>query len=476
MVSNFLAMESANNESAQIGVIGLAVMGSNLARNFASRGIRTAVFNRTYQRTLDLLNAHGKEGLIGFEKIEDFIASLEKPRRMILMVQAGAPIDDVLNQLLPLLDKGDYVIDGGNSFFEDTERRHRQAAEKGVNFLGMGISGGEEGALLGPSLMPGLSQADWQYFEGLLGQIAAKDFEGKPCVTPIGPGGAGHYVKMVHNGIEYAMMQLIAEIYDFNRKAKSLSAPAIADIFTKANQGKSSSFLAEITAKVLNHQDSKSGKPLVDMILDKAAQKGTGGWTSIESIKLGAGAEMIGEAVTARSLSSFRDLRLKLNGQMDCEYLQSTVEINWDNVLYMGILVAYLQGLFLIKLAAENYKWPINLAEVCRIWQGGCIIRSKLLIELREAFLKNSNIRHLLENDKILGLVSDNLIDWENFVIEATKLGVAIPAAASAQNYLLSITDKNTPANLIQGLRDFFGAHTFERTDQSGIFHENWNN
>lgn len=463
-------------EKAKIGVIGLAVMGANLARNFASRGILTAVFNRTYQRTKDLLEAHPQEKLAGFENMQDLVDALEKPRRLILMVQAGEAVDEVLNQLLPLLEKGDYVIDGGNSFFEDTERRHKKASEQGINFLGMGISGGEEGALLGPSLMPGLSKEDWMHFEDIFGQIAAKDFGGRPCVTPIGPGGAGHYVKMVHNGIEYAMMQLIAEIYDFNRKARSLPAPAIAEIFEKANQGKSASFLAEITAKVLRHQDNQSGKPLVDMILDKAAQKGTGGWTSVESIKLGAGAEMIGEAVSARSISSFRDLRIKLNSGLDCNYLQSNIEINWDNVLYMGMLVAYIQGLFLIKLAAENYHWPINLAEVCRIWQGGCIIRSKLLIELREAFLQDSEIKNLLENKNILDLVTDNLTDWENFVIEATRIGVAIPAAASAQNYLLAITDKTSPANLIQGLRDFFGAHTFERVDQAGTFHENWNN
>lgn len=463
-------------EKAKIGIIGLAVMGANLARNFASRGNFTAVFNRTYQRTKDLLEAHPGESLVGFEKLEDFVDALEKPRKIILMVQAGSAVDEVLKQVMPLLEAGDYIIDGGNSFFEDTERRSREALANGVKFLGMGISGGEEGALLGPSLMPGLTKEDWGSFESLFGSIAAKDFDGKPCVTPIGPGGAGHYVKMVHNGIEYAMMQLIAEIYDFNRKAKRLSANEIAKIFDKANSGKSASFLAEITVKVLAHRDAETEKPLVDFILDKAAQKGTGGWTSIESIKLGAGAEMIGEAAAARSLSAQKDLRERLAKKMIYEYEQSTVEINWENVLDVGMLMAYAQGLFLIQLAAEAYKWPIDLAEVCRIWQGGCIIRSKLLIDLREAYQMNKNIQHLLESEDILTLIKESLVDFKNFNLESTKIGIAIPASSSAYNYFLSITDKNTPANLIQGLRDFFGAHTFERVDRAGIFHENWTN
>jgi len=463
-------------EKAKIGIIGLAVMGANLARNFASRGNLTAVFNRTYQRTKDLLEAHPGENLVGVENLAEFVEVLEKPRKIILMVQAGNAVDEVIGQLMPLLEAGDYIIDGGNSFFEDTERRGREALANGVKFLGMGISGGEEGALLGPSLMPGLGQSDWKYFESLLESIAAKDFAGMPCVTAVGQGGAGHYVKMVHNGIEYAMMQLIAEIYDFNRKAKGLSALEIAKIFASANSGKSASFLADIAAKVLAHQDSVTEKPLIDLILDKAAQKGTGGWTSIESIKLGAGAEMIGEAVSARSISSFLDLREKLAGKMTSDYQQSTLEINWDNVLYIGMLMAYAQGLFLIKLAAETYNWKIDLAEVCRIWQGGCIIRSKLLINLREAYLMNTEVRHPLESEDILNIAKENLIDWRNFVLESARSGVAIPACASAYNYFLSVTSKNSPANLIQGLRDFFGAHTFERTDRAGIFHENWTN
>lgn len=462
-------------ENTKIGVVGLAVMGANLARNFASRGIKTAVFNRTYQRTTDLIDAHGKEGLTGFEKLEDFVSSLEKPRRIILMVQAGAPVDDVVSHLMPLLEAGDYIIDGGNSFFEDTERRHHDAASKGIIFLGMGISGGEEGALLGPSLMPGLSKTDWPHFEGLLGEIAAKDFEGKPCVAPMGPGGAGHYVKMVHNGIEYAIMQMIAEIYDFNRKASGLTADKIGEIFEKINSSESS-FLAEITAKVLKHKDRESQQALVDLILDKAAQKGTGGWTSIESIKLGAAAETIGEAVSARSLSSFKDIRSELSAKINREIIKSEADLAWEKILLFGMLIAYAQGLFLIKLAAQNYNWPTEMAEVCRIWQGGCIIRSKLLVPLGEAFARNKDLMQILTDEKILEIGKNSFAEMQKLICEAAKSGVAMPAISSAFNYYLSMSDAQNPANLIQGLRDFFGAHTFERNDKPGIFHENWTN
>ncbi len=462
---------------AQIAIIGLGVMGGNLARNFAGRGVMTAVYNRTWQRTEDYLKQYGGAPLSGYENLSDLVAALQTPRKIILMVQAGAPVDEMLEQLLPLLEKGDYVIDGGNSFFTDTERRQARAAESGVNFVGMGISGGEEGALYGPSLMPGLTKEQWPEFEPLLTAVAAKDFAGQACCAPLDGGGAGHYVKMVHNGIEYAMMQLIAEIYDFNRKALGLSAAEISQIFAKANMGKSASFLVEITSKVLAHNDAITGQSVVDIILDKAAQKGTGGWTSIESLRLGAGAEMIGEAVAARSLSSLKSLREILSATRSVNQSdQVLTDINWDNVLYTGMLIAYVQGFFLINLAARQYNWQIDLAEVCRIWQGGCIIRSKLLIDLREAYLKNREIEHPLESTNLTKLIQDNWPDWREFILAATESNIAIPASASAYNYFLTITDNKTPANLIQGLRDFFGAHTFERVDRPGIFHENWTN
>ena len=317
------------NKKAQIGVIGLAVMGANLARNFASRGIITAVFNRTYTRTTELLEQHG-ENLVGFEKLADFVAALEKPRRIILMVQAGSAVDEVLKALDGVIEPGDFVIDGGNSFYQDTERRFAEQSGKGVNFLGMGISGGEEGALHGPSLMPGLTKADWPKFEALLKSISAKDFDGGACVAPLGKGGAGHFVKMVHNGIEYAIMQLIAEIYDFNRKALGLPAEKLSEIFSEM-PAEANSFLTEITGKVLRHKVAEGS--LVDLILDKAAQKGTGGWTSIEAIKAGVPAGMIGEAVNARTISAMKEDRVKMARTVQRQFEKSDMSIEWSKII-----------------------------------------------------------------------------------------------------------------------------------------------
>lgn len=460
----------------KIGVIGLGVVGANLARNFASKEIRTALFNRTYERTNKLLQTHGNDFMEGFQDLTDFIYSLETPRRIVLTVQAGAAVDEVLCHLYGLLQPGDYVIDCGNSFYFDTERRHREAKEKKVNFLGMGISGGADGALLGPSLMPGLSQSDWDYFKQIFDLIAAKDFEGNPCVTPIGPGGAGHFVKMVHNGIEYAIMQLIAEIYDFNRRALNLSPDKIAGIFEQLNSGDSSSFLTEITTDVLRHPDKITGKPIVDVILDRAAQKNTGGWTAIESIKTGAAAEMVGEAVAARSLSSYKGLRVKLSRLCPLTPDKTVTAPDWDQVLTAGMLMAYAQGIFLIRLASEANQWDIDLAEVLRIWQGGSIIRAKLLFELRRGYLDKPDLEHLLEDPEISSMAHRTVKFLSSFIVESTRAGIATPVAGSAYNYWLQLHTENSPANLIQGLRDFFGAHTFERVDQEGLFHENWQN
>lgn len=449
------------NKKAQIGVIGLAVMGANLARNFASRGVKTAVFNRTYARTTELLEQHG-ENLFGFEKLADFVAALEKPRRIIIMVQAGFAVDEVLKALDELLAPGDFVIDGGNSFYLDTERRFAEQAAKGVNFLGMGISGGEEGALHGPSLMPGLTKADWPKFAELLKSISAKDFSGEACVAPLGKGGAGHFVKMVHNGIEYAIMQLIAEIYDFNRKATGLQADEIAKIFAGVSV-EASSFLTEITVKVLSHKVVEGS--LVDMILDKAAQKGTGGWTSIEAIKAGVPAGMIGEAVNARTISSMKEARLKMDRAVKRSFEKSAAEMDWSKIILFGSLISYAQGLMLIESAAKQHDWQIDLDEVCRIWQGGCIIRSRLLVSLAQTINKKGWWGDL---------VKDSDADMQKFLLETLRCKVAAPASSSAFNYWLGITDAKSPANLIQGLRDFFGAHTFERVDKEGIFHEIW--
>ncbi len=448
-------------KKAQIGVIGLAVMGANLARNFASRGIKTAVFNRTYARTTELLEQHG-ENLFGHEKLSDFVASLEKPRRIIIMVQAGAAVDEVLKSLDEFLEAGDFVIDGGNSFYLDTERRFSEQSAKGVNFLGMGISGGEEGALHGPSLMPGLSKSDWPKFADLLQSISAKDFSGEACVAPLGKGGAGHFVKMVHNGIEYAIMQLIAEIYDFNRKATGLQADEIAKIFAGVPV-EAGSFLTEITVKVLSHKVAEGS--LVDLILDKAAQKGTGGWTAIEAIKTGVPAGMIGEAVNARTISSMKEARLKMDGAVKRSFEKSAAQIDWSKVILFGSLISYAQGLMLIESAAKQHGWEVDLDEVCRIWQGGCIIRSRLLVSLAQTINKKGWWGEL---------VKDNDVEMQKFLLETLRCKVAAPASSSAYNFWLGITDAQSPANLIQGLRDFFGAHTFERVDKEGVFHEIW--
>jgi 6-phosphogluconate dehydrogenase len=462
--------------SNQVAVIGLAVMGANLARNFASRGLRTAVYNRTYSRTEELLRAHPDKLLTGYRELSDLVASLEKPRRIILMVQAGEAVDDVLRQLYPLLTSGDYLVDGGNSHFEDSERRSREAAANGLKFFGMGISGGEEGALKGPSLMPGISTDDWQDWQEILEKIAARDFTGNPCVTPIGRGGAGHFVKMVHNGIEYAIMQAIAEIYDYNRKVGGLSAEAIAAIFEKLSSGRASSYLTEITAAVLRERDPQSGQPLVDLIVDRAAQKGTGGWTSIESVRCGAAAEMIGEAVASRSISSYKLLRNQIAAVWPPASIPTagTSNPDWDNVLSAAMTIAYAQGLFLIRLASENNQWQTDPSEILRIWQGGCIIRSRLLVELRQAWLENPSLEHLFLDRKLSDSLAKATPQLLDFIDGAMRAGVAVPACSSACNYLLQFRSTNSPANLLQAMRDFFGAHTFERTDREGIFHHNW--
>jgi 6-phosphogluconate dehydrogenase len=459
--------------TAQIGVIGLGTMGANLARNFASKGFATAVFNRSYERTAEFLKEHGEEKLLGFEKLEDFVTSLELPRRIVLMVTAGPAIDEVMKTLQPFMSKGDVVIDGGNSFFEDTERRAREWSGQGINFVGCGISGGEEGALHGPSIMPGGSAEAWTALKPLLEKIAARDFEGGACVTHVGQGGSGHYVKMVHNGIEYAMMQLIAEIYDFNRKIGKKTAAEIAEVFEKIQAGPAQGFLTEITIPVLKRREGEDF--LVNKVLDKAAQKGTGTWTGMEGLKKGVPISAISEAVFARGLSAQKEMREKLSEIYKKPLPKEAVEMDYGNIMLFGMLIAYAQGLHLIAQASKEYNWQIDLAEVARIWQGGCIIRSILLKEIRQAFQKNSGLSHLLEDQQIAGWAMNDAQLFRKFVLQALQDGIALPVSASMMAYFDGITEENSPANLIQGLRDFFGAHTFERVDKPGIFHENWN-
>ncbi len=467
---------------SQIGVMGMGVMGANLARNFASRDIRTAVYNRTYDRTTEMLAAHGNDFLTGYEKLEDFVAALEKPRRILIMVKAGPAVDEVVASLKPLLDKGDVLIDCGNSLFMDTVRRTKELAAEGFNFVGMGVSGGEEGALLGPSIMPGGSEESWISLKPLLEKIAAKDFDGGACVAHIGEDGAGHYVKMVHNGIEYAIMQLIAEIYDYSRKISGRNAEQIAEIFEKIQKGPAQSFLSEITIPVLKYED-KTATPhigvrgifLVDRILDKAAQKGTGGWTAIEGFKVGTPIPAISEAVMARAISSYSDLRLRLTKLYKVQIRENDAGVDWEKVMEFGMIIAYAQGLHLIKEASREYKWQVDLAEVCRIWQGGCIIRSELLKTLRNVMKEEPGIEMLLESRKIVERIDGGLAqEFRKFTISAMAAEIALPVSASMLTYFDGIKSSYSPANLIQGLRDFFGAHTFERTDKPGVFHDEW--
>lgn len=449
----------------QIGVIGLAVMGANLARNFASKGFQTAVFNRTWERTEELLKEHG-EGLNGSKTLAEFVQSLEKPRRIIVLVKAGQPVDEMLDQLLELLEPGDTIVDGGNSLYLDTEKRAKKALERKVEFIGMGISGGEEGALHGPSIMPGMSEMAWEHWQNYLEKIAAKDFDGGPCVTRIGPEGAGHFVKMVHNGIEYAIMQFLAEIYDWYRKAEGLNASEISKKFKTLEGSRVDSFLTEITAKVLDKRTPEGN--LVDLVLDKAAQKGTGGWTSIEAIKAGIAVPSIDEAVYARVISSRKELRKEIG---TATFQKNTGNFDLEKMITAGVSLAMIQGLELIEEVSKIRNWKINLAEVARIWQGGCIIRSNLLKDFRE-ILKDE----IWKSEKLDQLLKNNIDDLRKFSTGAISASLAVPVSASLICYYDGMKAVESPANLIQAMRDYFGAHTFERKDKTGIFHDNWTN
>jgi len=462
-----------------IGVIGLAVMGANLSRNFASRNIHTSIFNRTYEKTETLIREHGTDYLHGFQTLQEFVNSLEKPRRVLVMVQAGPAVDDVITQLSTLLEKDDIIIDGGNSDYHDTIRRTAALETQGLHFVGMGVSGGEEGALNGPSLMPGGSDHSWNALKPLLEKIAAKDFDGNACVTHIGTDGAGQFVKMVHNGIEYAVMQLMAEAYDYLRKCYKMDAGQIADIFQKMYEGKLKSFLFQIVQPVLRQKNDNGEGFLIDQILDKAGQKGTGAWTVIDAALRGIPLSSVSEALFARSTSAQKDLRKSLNKMYKTKAKSSkvippTLTPELENALYLAMTLCYAQGLQLITKAAQEQNWLIDLSEVCRIWQGGCIIRSELLKTLTAIYKEQPNIEHLLLAGESKKIVEATLPDLKKLSQTLLKKNIPSPCIFSTLNYFNAITSKELPANLIQGLRDYFGAHTFERKDQKGVFHFNW--
>jgi 6-phosphogluconate dehydrogenase len=465
---------------SHIGVTGLAVMGANLARNIARRGVPVAVHNRTFARTQEFMEHYGDEGAFtACESLQDFIDALERPRRIIVMVKAGKPVDGVIDDLTPLLDEGDIIIDAGNSHFNDTRRRTAACAEHGLRFMGIGVSGGEEGALLGPSIMPGGEREAYGEVEQVLTTIAAQ-VDGTPCCTYVGPDGAGHYVKMVHNGIEYADIQLIAEVYDLLRNVAGLAVPDIAAIFDEWNSGDLESFLIEITAKVLAKEDPQTGAPLVDVIVDQAEQKGTGRWTSQDALELGVPLTGITEAVFARTLSSLRDERRAAartlagptpgaSGSVDDAFVDDVRQ-----ALYASKVVAYAQGFHQMTVASETNDWNLDLGAMATIWRGGCIIRARFLNRISDAYAQDPHLVNLLMVPYFRDAVADAQEAWRRVVVRATQEGVAIPAFASSLAYYDGYRRERTPANIIQGLRDFFGAHTYRRTDQDGAFHIRW--
>jgi 6-phosphogluconate dehydrogenase len=467
-----------NSSSANIGVVGLAVMGSNLARNLASReGNTVAVYNRTYARTQELLAEHGDAGFIASESIDDFVASLTKPRTAIIMVQAGKGTDAVIEQLAERFEPGDIIVDGGNANFHDTIRREHDLREKGLNFVGTGISGGEEGALKGPSIMPGGSAEAWETLGPILKSIAAVA-EGEPCVTHVGTDGAGHFVKMVHNGIEYADMQLIAESYDLLRRVGGHSVPELVDIFTTWNEGDLESYLIEISAEVLKQVDADTGKALVDVITDQAGSKGTGVWTVQNAVGLGIPVSGIGEAVFARAVSSKPSQRAAVQKAFpDRPAIPAVPDGFEDDVraaLYASKVVAYAQGFDLIIAGAREYGWNINLGNIAKIWRGGCIIRAQFLNRIVEAYDKNPELESLLVDPYFANAVKEGEAAWRRIVGLAAASGIPAPGFSSALAYFDSLASDRLPAALIQGQRDFFGAHTYGRIDKEGTFHTLW--
>ena len=465
---------------AQIGVTGLAVMGRNLARNFARHGYTVAVHNRSHARTVSLVEDHGDEGdFVPSESMADFVASLERPRKVVVMVKAGGPTDAVIQELVPLLEPGDIVIDAGNAHFPDTIRREAQLKEHGLHFVGSGVSGGEEGALNGPSIMPGGSRESYDVLGPMLEDISAK-VDGTPCCAYVGPDGAGHFVKMVHNGIEYADMQLIAEAYDLLRQGLGASAAEIGGIFAEWNTGDLESFLIEITADVLTHVDAATGAAFVDVVADRAEQKGTGRWTVQNALDLGVPITGIAEATFARALSGSRPQRDAARGVLpahvapfdftDRDQFVEDVRL----ALYASKVVAYSQGFDQIAAASAERGWDIDRGAMARIWRGGCIIRARFLNRITEAYERTPDLPLLLADDYFAEAVGHGVAAWRRVVATAAATGVPTPAFSSSLAYYDGVRAERLPANLIQAQRDFFGAHTYQRTDREGSFHTEW--
>ena len=464
--------------TANIGVVGMAVMGSNLARNLASReGNTVAVYNRTYAKTQKLVQEHGDLGFVESEKVEDFVDSLSTPRTAIIMVQAGAGTDAVIEELAGLMEPGDIIVDGGNSNFQDTIKREKALREKGLHFVGTGISGGEEGALHGPSIMPGGSDESWETLGPILKSIAAVA-EGEPCVTHVGHDGAGHFVKMVHNGIEYADMQLIAESYDLLRRAGGMDVAAIAEVFKAWNEGDLESYLIEITADILTQQDPDGDGPLVDKILDHAGSKGTGVWTVQNAVGLGIPVSGIGEAVFARAVSDKGEQRDAVRKTITQRPEKVSVPDSFaDDVraaLYSSKVVAYAQGFDLISAGAAEYDWDIDRGAIAKIWRGGCIIRARFLNRITEAYDRDPHLVSLLADSYFADAVAQGQAAWRRIVGIAAASGVPAPGFSSSLAYYDALGSERLPASLIQAQRDYFGAHTYQRVDKPGTFHTDW--
>ncbi|MFE9675387.1 NADP-dependent phosphogluconate dehydrogenase [Streptomyces sp. NPDC006259] len=468
-------------DSAQIGVTGLAVMGRNLARNFARNGYTVALHNRTAARTQALVEEFGGEGeFIAAETAKEFVAALERPRRLVIMVKAGEPTDAVIQEFAPLLEPGDMIIDGGNAHFADTRRRERELRERGIHFVGTGISGGEEGALHGPSIMPGGSPESYDSLGPMLEKISAKAADGAPCVTHVGPDGAGHFVKMVHNGIEYADMQLIGEAYQLLRDVAGYSPAEIADIFRTWNTGRLDSYLIEITAEVLSHVDAATGEPFVDVVVDQAEQKGTGRWTVQIALDLGVPVSGIAEAVFARSLSghaALREASRGLSGPKAAPLGRAEAQAFADRVeqaLYASKIVSYTQGFHEIAAGGAEYGWDIDLGAVSAIWRGGCIIRAAFLDRIRAAYDARPDLPSLLSDETFAAEIGAAQDAWREVLVAATLQGVPTPGFAAALAYYDALRAERLPAALTQGQRDFFGAHTYRRVDRDGSFHTLW--
>ncbi|MDF3308466.1 NADP-dependent phosphogluconate dehydrogenase [Rhodococcus sp. T2V] len=474
-----MTIDNTEGARAQIGVTGLAVMGSNIARNFARHGHTVALHNRSIAKTDALIEEHGSEGdFVRTETIEEFVAALQKPRRVLIMVKAGDPTDAVIEELASAMEPGDIIIDGGNALYTDTIRREASLRDRGLHFVGAGISGGEEGALNGPSIMPGGPKESYQALGPLLESIAAQ-VDGTPCCTHIGPDGSGHFVKMVHNGIEYADMQLIGEAYNLFRDALGYDADQVADVFTEWNAGDLESYLVEITAEVLRQKDAKTGKALVDVIVDAAEQKGTGRWTVKSALDLGVPVTGIAEAVFARALSGAREQRKAAvglaSGQLadkPADAAQFTEDIR--QALYASKVVAYAQGFDQIAAGSAEYDWDLHPADLATIWRGGCIIRARFLNRIKDAYDENPKLPSLILAPYFRDAIETAIDSWRRVVSTATLLGIPVPAFASSLSYYDALRAERLPAALTQGQRDFFGAHTYERVDAEGKFHTLW--